>query len=50
MEGGHTSTERTRLLNLMLLNVNNDLEYGKLLEQLYIHEEEQRVDELVYGW
>ena len=50
MEGGHTSTERTRILNLMLLNVKNDLEYGKLLEQLYIHEEEQRVDELVYGW
>ena len=50
MEGGHTTTDRTRILNLMLLNVRNDLEYGKLLEQLYIHEEEQRVDELVYGW
>ena len=50
MEGGHTTTDRTRILNLMLLNVKNDLEYGKLLEQLYIYEEEQRIDELVYGW
>ena len=50
MEGDHTTTDRKRILNLMLLNVKNDLEYGKLLEQLYIYEEEQRIDELVYGW
>ena len=50
MGGGCLSYERTRILNLMLLNVRNDPKYIKLLEHLYIQEDEQKEDELVYGW
>ena len=42
--------ERKRILNLLLCNVNSDEEYKRLLDELYIIEEEQKVDELVYGW
>ena len=48
--GGCLSYERTRILNLMLCNVRNDPKYIKLLEHLYIQEDEQKEDELVYGW
>ena len=48
--GGCLSYERTRILNLMLFNVRNDPKYIKLLEHLYIEEDEQKEDELVYGW
>ena len=42
--------ERKRILNSLLSNVNNDEEYKRLLDKLYIIEEERKVDELVYGW
>ena len=48
--GGCLSYERTRILNSMLCNVRNDPKYIKLLEHLYIEEDEQKEDELVYGW
>ena len=48
--GGCLSYERTRILNLMLFNVRNNPKYIKLLQHLYIQEDEQREDELVYGW
>ena len=50
IEGDNASTERKRILNSMLLNVRCDLEYSTLLELLYIHEEERREEQLVYGW
>ena len=42
--------ERKRILDLLLCNVNCDEEYKRLLDELYMIEEEQKVDELVYGW
>ena len=50
IEGENASTERNRILNSMLLNVSCDLEYSTLLELLYIHEEERREEQLLYGW
>ena len=48
--GGCLAYERTRILNLMLFNVKNDPKYMKLLAHLYMQEDEQKEDELVYGW
>ena len=42
--------ERKRILDSLLSNVNNDEEYKRFLDKLYIIEEERKVDELVYGW
>ena len=50
ISGDGRLTERKRILNSMLLRVNNDPEYRKLLEDLYLHEKEQMKDAFVYGW
>ena len=50
ISGDGRLTERKRILNSMLLRVNNDPEYRQLLEDLYLHEKEQMKDAFVYGW